>query len=197
MPVSRPRSAMRKIREILRLSHADGLSRRQVAAVGLPYTTVADYLERARRKGAGLGWPLPEGVDEVELEARLFVSAASPPGHSQPLPDWSLVHRELRRPGVTLQLLHMEYKERQPDGYQYTQFCDLYRRWQRHLDVVMRHDRDSAAGTHASIYGPAPDGRGRVQTLVGGVGARCRKRGGSATARALKIPASRVVVSVR
>ena len=39
---------------------------------------------------------------------------------------------------MTLQLLHMEYKERQPDGYQYTQFCDLYRRWQRHLDVVMR-----------------------------------------------------------
>lgn len=152
MPVPRPRSAMRKIREILRLSHAEGLSRRQVgAAVGLPYTTVADYLDRARL--AGLGWPLPEGMDEVELEARLFVSAASPSGHSRPLPEWSLVHRELRRPGVTLQLLHMEYKERQPDGYQYTQFCDLYRRWQRHLDVVMRGEHRAGEKTFVDYPG--------------------------------------------
>ena len=79
MPVSRPRSAMRKIREVLRLSLADGLSRRQVgAATGLPYTTVADYLGRART--AGLGWPLPEGLDDGALEARLFASAALPPG---------------------------------------------------------------------------------------------------------------------
>jgi transposase len=50
------------------------------------------------------------------------------------------VHRELRRPGVTLQLLHLEYKERAPGGYQYSQFCRHYRRWQRHLDVVMRQE---------------------------------------------------------
>jgi DNA-directed RNA polymerase specialized sigma24 family protein len=49
MPVPRPRSAMRKIREVLRLSLGDGLSRRQVgAATGLPYTTVADHLAAAR-----------------------------------------------------------------------------------------------------------------------------------------------------
>ena len=139
MPVPRPRSAMRKIREVLRLSLADGLSRRQVgAATGLPYTTVADYLGRARR--AGLGWPLPEGLDDGALEARLFASAALPPGPSRPLPDWAEVHRELRRPGVTLQLLQMEYKARHPDGYQYTQFCRHYRAWARHLDVVMRQE---------------------------------------------------------
>lgn len=139
MPVPRPRSAMRKIREVLRLSLADGLSRRQVgAATGLPYTTVADYLGRART--AGLGWPLPEGMDDGALEARLFASAALPPGPSRPLPDWVEVHRELRRPGVTLQLLWLEHKARHPDGYQYTQFCRHYRAWQRQLDVVMRQE---------------------------------------------------------
>ena len=117
----RPRSAMRKIREVLRLSLADGLSRRQVGtATGLPYTTVADYLGRAGR--AGLGWPLPDGLDDRALEGRLFASAALPPTQARPLPAWPLVHRELRRPGVTLQLLWMEYKERHPDGYQYTHF---------------------------------------------------------------------------
>ncbi|MCC6174768.1 MAG: IS21 family transposase [Chloroflexi bacterium] len=130
---------MRKIREVLRLSLADGLSRRQVGvAVGLPYTTVADYLARARR--AGLGWPLPEEMDDRVLEGRLFASAALPPARTRPLPEWSTVHRELRRKGVTLQLLWMEYKERHPDGYQYTQFCRHYRAWQRGLDVVMRQE---------------------------------------------------------
>ena len=139
MPVSRPRSAMRKIREVLRLSLGDGLSRRQVGiATGLPYTTVADQLARAH--AAGLGWPLPAGLDDAALEAALFASAALPPPLTRPLPDWVEVHRELRRKGVTLQLLWIEYKARHPDGYQYTQFTERYRRWARHLDVVMRHD---------------------------------------------------------
>ena len=135
----RPRSAMRKIREILRLALGEGLSRRATgAATGLPYTTVSDHLVRAAR--AGLSWPLPDGMDDAQLEARLFARAEPPPSASRPLPDWPLVHRELRRKGMTLQLLHMEYKERQPDGYQYTQFCRHYRAWQRHLDVVMRQE---------------------------------------------------------
>jgi len=128
---------MRKIKEVLRLALGEGLSRRRIgAAVGLPYTTVAHYLERARR--AGLGWPLPD-IDDSELEARLFNHAA-PPTEIRPLPDWATVHKELRRKGVTLQLLHLEYKEQHPDGYQYTQFCRHYRRWQRHLDAVMRQE---------------------------------------------------------
>jgi len=129
---------MRKIREILRLSLGDGLSRRQVgAALGLPYTTVADHLVRAR--AAGLSWPLPADMDDAALEARLFVPlpvVARP----RPMPDWPVVHKELRRKGVTMSLLWMEYREHHPDGYQYSQFCDIYRRWQRHLDVVMRQE---------------------------------------------------------
>jgi transposase len=130
---------MRKIREVLRLSLGDGLSRRRVgAATGLPYTTVADYLVRAR--AAGLAWPLPDGLDDAALEARLFSSAGPPAARTRPLPDWATVHRELRRTGVTLQLLWIEYRERHPDGYGYTQFVEHYRRWARHLDVVMRHE---------------------------------------------------------
>src|SRR2546428_3293930 len=51
----RPRSVMRKIREVLRLTFAEGLSRHLVGiAAGLPTTTVADYVGRAQR--AGLSW---------------------------------------------------------------------------------------------------------------------------------------------
>jgi serine/threonine protein kinase len=70
----RPRSAMRQIREVLRLAFEERLSRRQIgAAVGLPYTTVWHYLERARQ--AGLSWPLPDQIDDRELESWLFVTA--------------------------------------------------------------------------------------------------------------------------
>jgi len=56
------------------------------------------------------------------------------------VPDWSLVHRELKRPGVTLQLLWDEYKEANPKGFQYSWFCEHYRAWQGKVDVVMRQD---------------------------------------------------------
>ena len=177
MPVPRPRSAMRKIREILRLALGEGLSRRATgAATGLPYTTVSDHLVRAAR--AGLGWPLPDGMDDAQLEARLFARAEPPPSASRPLPDWPTVHRELRRKGMTLQLLHMEYKERQPSGYQYTQFCRHYRAWQRHLDVVMRQEHRAGeklfvdfAGQTIPITDPATGEIRQAQLFVAVLGA--------------------------
>src|SRR3989442_2858443 len=135
----RPRSAMRQIREVLRLRLGEKLSGRQVsAALGLPLTTVWDYVNRAHE--AGFGWPLPGELDDAELEAMLFASAARPPSALRPLPDWAQVHREIRRKGVTLQLLNLEYLEQHPGGYQYSQFCELYRRWQRGIDLVMRQE---------------------------------------------------------
>ncbi len=133
----RPHISMRKIRDVLRLSH-DGLSLRDVAAsLQIPHTTVAGHLMRA--KAAGVGWPLPEGLDDDGLEALLFTKAAEP-AQARPLPDWRKIHVELRRPHVTLMLLWLEYKEAFPDGYAYSQFCARYRRWQRRIDVVMRQE---------------------------------------------------------
>ncbi|MGH8936053.1 MAG: IS21 family transposase [Acidimicrobiia bacterium] len=150
---------MRKIRDVLRLSLGEGLSLRQVAAsLQIPHTTVADHVRRAR--AAGLVWPLPGDLDDDALEARLFASARPP--ELRPLPDWQKLHRELRRPGVTLMLLWLEYRETFPDGYAYSQFCAHYRRWQRHIDVVMRQEHKAGeklfvdfAGQRLSIWDPA------------------------------------------
>ncbi len=110
----RPHIVMRKIRDVLRLSFEEHLSRREVArAVQLPTTTVVHYIKRA--SAAGLSWPLPEDLDDAGLEARLFVSAAPPA--VRPEPDWQKVHLELRRKGVTLMLMWYEYSETHPDGY--------------------------------------------------------------------------------
>jgi transposase len=132
----RPRVAMRKIREVLRLSQGAGLSRRQVSAsAGVPLTTVNDYLHPAA--AAGAKWPLPEGLDDAGLEALLFRHAPRP-REGRPLPDWERVHRELRRKNVTLRLLWLEYREAHPDGYGYSQFANLYRQWRGRVDVTMR-----------------------------------------------------------
>ena len=169
----RPRSVMRKIREVLRLTFAEGLSRRLVGiAAGLPTTTVADYVARAQR--AGLSWPLPEGMDDSQLEVRLFVTAG-PRVPNRPLPDWLQVHRELRRPHVTLQLLHLEYRDRFPEGYEYSQFCRLYRLWQRRLDVVMRQEHRAGAVLLAHDYVkvslPLPVAAAELAVLIA-IGAR-------------------------
>ena len=134
----RPRLAMRKIREVLRLALGEGLSCRQVSAsLGIARSTVSDHLRRAER--AGVSWPLPAGLDDDGLEAMLF-PPAPPAAEQRPRPDFAAVHKELRRKGVTLLLLWLEYKEQHPDGYQYSQFCLLYRAFRGAVDVVMRQE---------------------------------------------------------
>ena len=121
------RLSMRKIYEILRLKFGQGLSNRDVARNTLvSRSTVADYLLRA--KAANLSWPLPEGMDEATLEQRLFPSATGERQRELAVPEWSEVHRELRRKGMTLALLWYEYKEQHPDGCQYSWFCQQYER---------------------------------------------------------------------
>ncbi len=132
----RPHTAMRKIREVLRLRFGEGLSLRDVSAsLQVPVTTVGDHVRRA--EAAGVGWPVPPDLDDAALEALLF-AGPTPPSSPRPMPDWQKIHTELHRPGVTLMLLWFEYKETFPDGYAYSQFCEHYRKWRRRLDVVMR-----------------------------------------------------------
>lgn len=131
------RLSMRQIREVLRLKWACGLSDRQIArGLRISRPTVTRYVQRLQ--AAGLSWPLPEDVDDAVLESRLFANAAYTPAVGRPLPDWSWVHQELKRKGVTLTLLWQEYKATTPDGLQYSYFCEAYRKWAARLDLVMR-----------------------------------------------------------
>jgi len=133
---------MRKIKEVLRLRHVCGLTEREIAgSCRVAHSTVSNYLKRAER--AGLGWPEAAELSERELEARLFATSHSPPGGRRPLPDCQYIYDELRshrKVNLTLAQLWLEYKERHPDGYQYTQFCEYYRRWRSKLDYCMRQE---------------------------------------------------------
>ncbi len=127
---------MRKITETLRLHFECNRSNREISrAVGTSPTTIGDYLRRA--KVAGLSYPLPEGLDEAALESRLFPPVV-PADVVRTEPDFVLAHREMRRKSVTLELLWQEYKAANPDGYQYSWFCERYRQWVGRLSVTLR-----------------------------------------------------------
>jgi transposase len=133
---------MRKIKDVLRLHLVGGISsRRQLArAVGCGKSAVSDCLRRAAAAGLNR-WEAVEGLDEEELERRLYPAITMPAIRLQrALPDWTKVREELARRDhqVTLALLWTEYKAEHPEGYQYSQFVDLYRRFEKKLSVVLR-----------------------------------------------------------
>ena len=130
------RLSMRKIREALRLSF-EGLSTREMAlSLAIGRTTLREYLGRAR--DAGLSWPLPDALSDADLEHVLFPRRSADSSQPIPQPDWTYVHAELRRKGVTLSLLWQEYREVHTDGYGYSRYCELYTRWEGKLSPVMR-----------------------------------------------------------
>ena len=119
------RLSVRKIKEVLRLHYEKSFSTRQIAkSLEISRSTIRDYLDRAQR--AGLGWPLPSELDEASLEHQLFPSLHAVPQEKRQMPSPEYLHQELKKKGVTLQLLWHEYKEKNPEGYQYSQFCRLY-----------------------------------------------------------------------
>src|SRR5271169_1475215 len=131
------RVSMRQIREVLRLRFASKLPQRAIAkSLGLSQGAISTYLSRAR--AAGVVWPVPEELDDEQLEGRLFPPLPGTTADQRPMPDWGWVHRELRRPNVTLALLWEEYRAGAPDGFGYSWFCDLYRGWAGRLKPTMR-----------------------------------------------------------
>jgi transposase len=128
---------VRKIREILRL-RAAGVSERQIAAaVGVVRSTVQLCLRRAGE--AGIGWPFAESLSEDALQERLYRREAPLAIRTtRPIPDFAKLHAELARPGVTRLLLWQEYKACHPDGWQYSVFCEAYRRWRLTQEPVLR-----------------------------------------------------------
>ena len=127
---------MHQAREILRQKLLLKRSHREVmSAVGVSMGTVSGVTCRAT--ALGLDWAALEALDDEALDVRLYGPRCTT-RDTRPLPDAAALHVELRRPGVTLQLLHLEYLERHADGYRYTKFCDAYREWLSRRAPTMR-----------------------------------------------------------
>ena len=123
------RTTMRKLRDVLRLRHAAGLSIRDISrSTKLSVGGIQKLLSRAQ--ALHLSWPLPAALDDTRLAQLFYPGADTGSSRRHQLPDWPAVHQELKRPYVTKQLLWEEYTQRYPSRcYSYSQFCDRYRHW--------------------------------------------------------------------
>jgi transposase len=181
------RLAMRNVREALRLRFQCGIqgARRIAHSIGSGKTAVAQYLAAAQKAGL-TSWDQIEKLDETQLEQLLCpapVILRGPDGRfdvrQRNLPDWSHIHDELRRAGVTLMLLWSEYREENPDGYKYTQFCEYYARWKSKLSLVMRQAHRPGEKAFVDfcdgpvITNPRTGEVRSTQIFVGAMGASC------------------------
>jgi len=143
---------MRQIKEILRLKYEAKLSHEKIAhACGLSKGAIGKYVGLAKVKG--LSWPLPDDMDEAQLEACLFRTQTAPSHYTRP--DYPKIHQELKRKGVTLQLLWAEYSEVfQDKAYRYSQFCHQYRQWRGQQKRSMRQVHKAGEKLFIDYCGP-------------------------------------------
>lgn len=131
------RVPMRKIREILRLKWVAHRSHREAArSLGVSPGAVASAIGRAHARA--LTWEAVEALSDDALERLLYGPTPGEIDGARPEPDLTWIHQELRRPGVTLELLHVEYLAVHPTGYRYSAFCDRYRAWRARQRLSMR-----------------------------------------------------------
>jgi transposase len=133
---------MSKIRHTLQLLQSGNLSTRQIgAALGISKSTVSEIASYTR--AAGLDWEQAQNLSDDELQARLYrPPVARQSRHLEP--DYAQIHSELKRAGVSLQLLWEEYQQQhQGAAYKYSAFCQKYQEWAKRLKRSMRQTHEA------------------------------------------------------
>lgn len=149
------RLSMRCVKEVLRQKYCLKKSHRQVAtALSISSGFVSGVMTRAATVGL-TDWPSVDALSEEELDVRLYGPKVAA-GTARPLPDPAHIHAERKRPGVTLELLHLEYLEANPNGYRYTAFCAHYRRWLEKRKLSMRQLHLAGEKMFADYSGKKP-----------------------------------------
>ena len=129
---------MSKVKEVLRLKYLGKVSNRQIETLGIvSKSAVSNITSRFDKSGLEIEAAL--AMKDDALEALLFSDAkAGKKRSTKPHPDWSYIHEQLKRKGMTRLLLWEEYKAQHPGGYGYTQFKEHYSRYAKTLNPSMR-----------------------------------------------------------
>jgi transposase len=136
--MSAKRTAMRKLREVLRLSYSAGLSIRKISAsTKISVGSIQNILKLAEQ--LQITWPLPEDWDDQTLALKFYPRSDARPSAKFQEPVWTDVHMELKKKGLTKQLLWEEYAQQYPNRcYSYSQFCARYADWLKKQKRSMR-----------------------------------------------------------
>src|SRR3989304_407063 len=152
---------MRKVRELLRLKFEQGLSARQAAkTAGMGKTAASEYITGFSSCGLTLAQALD--LTDTELAGALSLKRQTVNERYQKLAgQFTHFEKELKRTGVTLQLLWTEYIGHTPEGYSYSHFCHHYDQWQKGQKVSMHIEHKAGdkmyvdfAGSKLSVVNP-------------------------------------------
>jgi transposase len=168
---------MRTIREVLRLKWQCGLSDRDIAAsCRISATAARGYLRRANN--AGLSWPLPDALQDEQLEPMLFAPPHKIATKDRPLLDCPEIRKQLAHKGVTLQLLWEEYLRDHPNGLSYSRYCKIYAAWKKTAVPSMLQEHKAGdklfvdyAGLTLPLTDPKTGEVTEVQIFVANLGA--------------------------
>lgn len=149
------RLSMRKTRQIIKRRMLQKMSAREVAD-SLAVSLGSVYNVMKRFKTTGLNWSSVCELSDDQLAQQLYEAAPASKSNRH-MPSMAYLHQELHRPGVTLQLLHIEYLEQNPGGYKYTQFCEYYRRWLKKNDLSMNQIHPAGKRMFVDYSGKRPE----------------------------------------
>ena len=159
---------MRQIREIMRLRKDKQLSYDKIGqALGMSKRTAIRYMDRAEK--ANLTWPIPETMDDEQLERLLFPTKERTAAYLARQFDFDVTEKELKskKYHVTRQLLWKEYQEDHPGGYSYQHFCRLHRTWRKSRTVSMRQEHPPGKKLFVDFAGDTMEVRTGVQVRSG------------------------------
>lgn len=144
---------MIKIRQILRLQ-SQGLSKLQIAAqTGIARNTLKKYIKEFT--SSGLSFEEINELSDKELED-LFVKPEDRPLNERLQTLFSLfpaIEKELKRKGVTRQLLWKEYKTHHPDGVGLSQFKHYFSQWKAQVNPTMHMEHKAGDKLYVDFAG--------------------------------------------
>jgi len=140
--MARRRIGVEKIKEILRYRLGASMGERQVArALKVSRSAVAKYVEAFQASGLELGQL--EQIADSALEQALHGASAAKENarHKELSARFPEMLAELKKKGMTLQLLWERYLADCPQGYQYSRFCFHFQQWcdARQLYMHLEH----------------------------------------------------------
>jgi hypothetical protein len=124
------RTPMHKIRRIIEFHAVNGLSDRQISHLTkVSRPTVAQYLVNFQTSHMDLD-TFRKLSDTEALVILTMGRHQTDPTLLAAIAFFPAMNIELRKVGVTRQLLWTEYRAQQPDGFMYSQFCHYFKVWQ-------------------------------------------------------------------
>lgn len=147
---------MQKIRDMIRLGLETGLSERQVSrALRVSRTVVARTMVQVR--ASGLTIEAADRMSDSELEELLWQKdrLVDTPRYQALEKRFPAMVEELKKRGMTLERMWTQYREEEPEGYQYSQYCMHFHRWSAAGELWMHQEHKAGACMYSDWAGDA------------------------------------------